>query len=779
MTPTMKKTLAVALAAASVLPATAMADTPKDNTNQSCSTPDSIDAGNTTLATACAALDDVLHGDDSTAKTVYDKAKPDGQTAYTADSARKLVEAYNRAELLWQKTGITTDDVDDMNKAASDLKVQAANMTVASWTVTDGDQHIPLTGATDSGGTGREYSGTINHMPTGDLHDLQAVGSDGSKINLTHDTARDTQTSTYYGQTDHTATYVAAPTVNLPGFTVTAKWTEGKAVTASLADDVKGDIKKDDSGNYLLSGTVKLNGHYGPDHIDLSDGTQLTGIDWSDAKYKKDKKTGVAFVRRFATNAATVTRIVKGKNGEETKVPVTDKDGKEIKIKLDLTAKRTHDSSANLALTYTDKAGKLQSTVIGYDKDKDDPVTLGKLPYSEMGDAFTLSPTDVGPDAEVEIDDRPAVASDGTRSWSVTTTYTDEEGNSHTHTMQVTLPFEQPARQVTNTDARLAGLLVNGQPIAGWDADTLDYTITAKGDEPYKVSPQAADGQTVAASDVTQGAGTTRQEWTVSKNGQTRVYSVTVIRKHEPTAAERFDPADPTDQDGKTPAPDPSFTDLKSYGYTIKDKDGKPQYKSFATDDHTIPEGGVFAYESHLGQVVAVKGGRVSGMTWRYTLTVLSPDNHVGVHTVDVTYLTAATHKADLTGIRFDGKNLDGFDPARHEYAVQVSDPARYTVMPVFDQSTGMTVSTHKTDGKAVVTVTSADGLTKTVYTFNVSQAPLPILSGTQAGHLAQTGTVAGAIGVAVAVLAAVLAGCAAWLVGRRRKGEGGKDIVA
>ena len=771
MTPTMKKTLAVALAAASVLPATAMADTPKDNTNQSCSTPDSIDAGNTTLATACAALNDVLHGDNSTVKAVYDKAKPDGQTAYTADSARKLVEAYNRAELLWQKTGITTDDVDDMNKAASDLKVQAANMTVATWTVTDGDQTITLTGATDSGGTGREYTGTLTHMPAGDLH---VDGSDGSKVNLTP--AHDTQTpDTLYGQTKHTATYVAAPTVNRPDFTVTAEWTDGEPVTASLADGKKANITKDDSGNYRLG--INLDDkNFAPAKIMLSDksyvipdtipGDATSG--WSEVKYTKEGEA--TFVRRTATGTV-----------------YTDKDGKQqavkiggLDMKVNLTAQRAHDSSAKLTLTYTDKAGKQQSIpVTGYDKDKDGPVTLGKLPYSEMGDAFTLSPTDVGPDAEVKVDDRPAVASDGTRSWSVTTTYTDEEGNSHTHTMQVTLPFEQPARQVTDTDARLAGLLVNGQPIAGWDADTLDYTIVAKGDEPYKVSPKAADGQTVAASDVTQGAGTTRQEWTVSKNGQTRVYSVTVIRKHEPTAAERFDPADPTDQDGKTPAPDPSTTDVESYGYTIKDKDGKTQYKSFATDDHTIPEGGVFAYQSFQNQVVAVKGGRVSGMTWRYTLTVLSPDNHVGVHTVDVTYLTAATHKADLTGIRFDGKNLDGFDPARHEYAVQVSDPARYTVMPVFDQSTGMTVSTHKTDGKAVVTVTSADGLTKTVYTFNVSQAPLPILSGTQAGRLAQTGTVVGAIGVAVAVLAAVLAGCAAWLVGRRRKGEGGKDIVA
>ena len=771
MTPTMKKTLAVALAAASVLPATAMADTPKDNTNQSCSTPDSIDRDNTTLATACAALDDVLHGDDSTAKTVYDKAtKPDGQTAYTADSARKLVEAYNRAELLWQKTGITTDDVDDMNKAASDLKVQAANMTVASWTVTDGGQTITLSAGKDSGGTTDKYTGTLTHKPAGDL---QAVGSDGSKVNLTHDKGGDTATaSKLYDQTDRTARYVAAPTVNRPGFTVTAEWTDGKAVQAVLSDQLNADITQetDEKGNptgfYLLSGTTALksdanNKDYGPAAIALTDGTQLTGMDWSAIQYTT-AKDGSVTLKRTATNQVTVT----------------DKDGKQTKVKLNLTAQRTQDSTARLTLTYTDKSGNQRSVdVSGYDKTKSDPVTLDKLPYNEIGDAFTLSPTN-GADAETTID-KQTVAADGTRSWGVTTEYTDANGDKQTTHTTVTLPFEQPARQVTDMDARLAGLLVNGQPIAGWDADTLDYTITAKGDEPYKVSPQAADGQTVAASDVTQGAGTTRQEWTVSKNGQARVYSVTVIRKHEPTAAERFDPADPTDQDGKTRAPYQSTTDVESYGYTIKDKDGKTQYKTFATDDHTIPEGGVFAYESYQNQVVTVKGGRVSGMTWRYTLTVLSKDNHVGVHTVDVTYLTAATHKADLTGIRFDGKNLDGFDPARHEYAVQVSDPARYTVMPVFDQSTGMTVSTHKTDGKAVVTVTSADGLTKTVYTFNVSQAPLPILSGTQAGHLAQTGTVAGAIGVAVAVLAAVLAGCAAWLVGRRRKGEGGKDIVA
>lgn len=780
MKPTMKTAIAITLAAASVIPASAaMAGTTQDNTNQSCSTPDSIDSGNTTLATACATLDDVLHGKDSTARTVYGKASRDGQTAYTADSARKLVEAYDAAEQLWRKSGVTTDDVDAMNKAVSDLKTQAANMTVASWTVTDGDQDnkqtITLKGEPDSGGTVSLYTGTLTHEPAGDL---QAVGSDGSKVNLTHDTGGDTATaSKLYDQTDRTATYVAAASGSRPAFEVTAQWTDGKAVQAVLSDQLNADITQetDEKGNptgyYLLSGTTALESDdkgndYAPAAIALTDGTQLTGMNWSEKNQYTTAKDGSYVAQRTATNTVTVT----------------DKSGKQTKVKLDLKASRAWDATAQLKLAYTDKSGNQRSVdVSGYDKTKNDPVTLDKLPYSEIGDAFTLSATD-GRDAETTIG-RQTVAADGTRSWDVTTTYVAKSDNPQTehvttHTT-VTLPFDAPARQATNTDARLAGLLVNGQPIAGWDADTLDYTIVAKGDETYKVSPQAADGQTVAASDVTQGAGTTRQEWTVSKNGQTRVYSVTVIRKHEPTAAEKFEPADPTDQDGKTPAPGPSVTDLKSYGYTIKDKDGNTQYKPFATDDHTIPEGGVFAYESYQNQVVTVKGGRTSGMTWRYTLTVLSPDNHVGIHTVDVTYLTAATHKAELTGIRFDGKDINGFDPARHEYAVQVSDPARYTVMPVFDQSTGMTVSTHKSDGKAVVTVTSADGLTKTVYTFNISQAPLPVLSGTQTGTLAQTGTVVGAIGAAALALVAVLAGCVAWLVGRRRKGEGGKDIVA
>lgn len=785
MNPTIRKTLTIALVAASVTPVAAMAgETPTDSTNATCSNRNTIDTSSQTLLDACKSLGDAVVNE--TNQNIYNKANKDGQTAYTAESARNIVEAYDAANQLFTQSGITTDKVEDINKAVAKLTDAINSREVASWTVTDGDQTINLSKKTASGNSTQSWSGTLTHKPQGDL---QAVGSDGTKVNLTHATPDTAEPDDVYAQYDWTAHYTASPSGTTPGFDVTAKWTDGEPVTASLADNKTGDIKKNANGTYSLGGTVNLGkDNYAPAKITLSDGSYITP-EWDAVTYVT-ADDGTVLVKRTATGTAVVSKDENGKT-QDVQIGGLSRDaegnvtaGKTVilQVKLNLTAQRAWDPTANLTLTYTDKDGKQQSIPVSqFDKTQDgQTVTLDKLPYAEMGDAFTLSST-TGPDAKVTID-RQTVTADGSRSWKVTTEYTDEQGVVQTRHATVTLPFAAPTRNVSNTDARLAGLLVNGQPIAGWDADTLDYTIVAKGSESYKVSPQAADGQTVVASDVTQGAGTTRQEWTVSKDGQSRVYSVTVIRKHDPTAAEQFSPADPTDQDGQTPAPSDSTTDLKSYGYTTTvEKGGKKTtvYTPFTSDDHTIPEGGVFAYESYQNQVVTVKGGRTSGMTWRYTLTVLSPDNHVGVHTVDVTYLTAATHKAALTGIRFDGKNLDGFDPARREYAVQVSDPARYTVMPVFDQSTGMTVSTHKADGKAVVTVTSADGQVKTVYTFDISQAPLPVLSGTQAGTLAQTGTVVGAIGAAALALVAVLAGCVAWLAGRRRKGEGGKDIVA
>ncbi len=50
-------------------------------------------------------------------------------------------------------------------------------------------------------------------------------------------------------------------------------------------------------------------------------------------------------------------------------------------------------------------------------------------------------------------------------------------------------------------------------------------------------------------------------------------------------------------------------------------------------------------------------------MTYTYTVNVLAPDGSTfAQHTYTVTYITATTHKAQLTGILVDGTAVNGFD---------------------------------------------------------------------------------------------------------------------
>ena len=112
-------------------------------------------------------------------------------------------------------------------------------------------------------------------------------------------------------------------------------------------------------------------------------------------------------------------------------------------------------------------------------------------------------------------------------------------------------------------------------------------------------------------------------------------------------------------------------------------------------------------------------------MTYTYTVNVLAPDGSTfAQHTYTVTYITAATHKAQLTGILVDGTAVKGFDPARHEYNASVNDPDEWMVSPQYDKASGMTVSTEKKGADATITVTSGDGLVKTTYKVHVTRKP-------------------------------------------------------
>ena len=77
-------------------------------------------------------------------------------------------------------------------------------------------------------------------------------------------------------------------------------------------------------------------------------------------------------------------------------------------------------------------------------------------------------------------------------------------------------------------------------------------------------------------------------------------------------------------------------------------------------------------------------------------------------------------------------------------------DPDDWTILPVFDKTDGMSVVVDKTGVRAAITVTSADGLAKTMYTVSVSRsAGLAETGASQAGAAALGASMA-ALGIIV-----------------------------
>ena len=436
-----------------------------------------------------------------------------------------------------------------------------------------------------------------------------------------------------------------------------------------------------------------------------------------------------------------------------------------------LTGERAYDTRVTLSITQTPAQGDpIRLPVPGADEvnaaNLKDTYTLDMLPHTQVGDQYTLN-IDPANQADVNVGDiTAAIGDNGERRLTAPITYTDAAGKEQTKTVTVTIPFDKAKPVVGNPDAALDGFLVNGKPLEGFTPDQLAYTITAKADEKITVKPVAREGQTVKASDIRQTAWTTTQEWTVEKNGQTRTYTVTLVREHSPeqaTADDKFNPADPIAQASTVEPDSPADTTLASHGYVLNG-----EYHTVDKDDYTIPEGAAFSYDSKIGQAIKVGVEKTGGMTYKYKVGVLAPDQKTySEHTYTVTYLTAATHKAELTGINVDGKPIAGFNPDTHEYTVEVKNPEKWTITPQFDKSTGMSVSTHKDGDKATITVSSADNLNTVTYTVTVKQKMKLV----EKLALANTGTTAVTAIIAALVLIAA-GGIVGFVTMRRRKPE-------
>lgn len=666
-------------------------------------------------------------------KAAQDKQKiqqKDGK-AYTSESYKPLDDLLN--------ADFNADDADRvaLSERTEKLNQAVEGLTVASWSID---------GKTLSNADGT-LTATLDRK-TAALEHPTLTGSDGSTIGLTDTAEPFTQENDQLGvgHITHTLSGTTADAAKT-AIRVTYDVASGTETTVTLDDGSKtgaaGKFTRNEDGSW----TANLTGMLGKDldataatstTFKLSDGTTLDG-----------------------TLGETVTTTPNGTTLLTRTLTADGKDSHGTPVKAVATLSYTYDPRISLTLTHKSGTAENSQTVAVDGLTADMDVNTLESVYSAgvqerglTGDQWELN---VKHGANVS---NPTIAvttsGEGSRILVATIRYQRLDADGHTlvndsKIVRVNVPFAAAPKVIGNDKAALAGIKVNGQDIPGFSADKVDYTITAGKDERVKVSPVARDGQTVVAGDSRQTAFTTVQTWTVSKDGESRTYTVTLVRDHtEKTADEKFTPAEPAGQVSKTENPSDDNTALESVGYML---DGA--YHKSDSDEFTIPEGGVLSWSSYAGQVVQPTVERDHGMTFRYELGVLSKDGtKYATRVLTVTYLTADTHRAELTGIKVDGHDVTGFDPKTMEYDVRVDNPERYVVTPSFDKMTGMSLTVHKTASQAVIKVTSADGLTQATYTLNVSKATL-----------ADTGTGVG-LGSLIFLLAA---GAVGSLLGRRR----------
>lgn len=677
-------------------------------------------------------------GDEAVAYRNALKAARDKQKIQQKDDKAYTPESYKPLDDLLN-ADFNADDADRvaLSERTEKLNQAVEGLVVASWSID---------GKTLSNADGT-LTATLDRK-TAALEHPTLTGSDGSTVSLTDTADPFTQENDQLGvgHITHTLSGTTADAAKT-AIRVTYDVASGTETTVTLDDGSKtgatGKFTRNEDGSW----TANLTGALGKDldataatstTFRLSDGTTLDG-----------------------TLGETVTTTPNGTTLLTRTLTADGKDSHGTPVKAVATLSYMYDPRISLTLTH--KPGTAENgqvvAVDGLTADMDvnalgSVYSAGVQKRGLTGDQWELN---VKHGANVS---NPTIAvttsGEGSRILVATIRYQRLDADGHTlvndsKIVRVNVPFAAAPKVIGNDKAALAGIKVNGLDIPGFSADKVDYIITAGKDERVKVSPVARDGQTVVAGDSRQTAFTTVQTWTVSKDGESRTYTVTLVRDHtEKTADEKFTPSEPAGQVSKTENPTDDNTALESVGYML---DGA--YHKSDSDEFIIPEGGVLSWSSYAGQVVQPTVERDHGMTFRYELGVLSKDGtKYATRVLTVTYLTADTHRAELTGIKVDGHDVTGFDPKTMEYDVHVDNPERYVVTPSFDKMTGMSLTVHKTASQAVIKVTSADGLTQATYTLNVSKATL-----------ADTGTGVG-LGSLIFILAASAVGS---LLGRKR----------
>ena len=596
------------------------------------------------------------------------------------------------------KDGAWTADVKDLQKTAPGKTI----------TATDGETKVDLTytGVTGSAVSSGKF-GIIN------INGTASYENEKSKFNLT-----------------------------LP-----VSYSYGSLIRYNLPENKKGDftVSKDDAGKFTATAPTAVMDDSGkPDTVSIT----------LDDKAKTQITVPLGEKTQTVDEDKTRHAVRTGSIDGEYKItdPVSNLYVTQ-RYTVDATSTRTwNDSLLSLNVLERDPSNPKENIPVDLKFDPQTHEYTVERPNTSVNDAFTLG-YKVGADATttpVSV----SVGDNATRILSITL----NKGLDTEATYKVTVSFA-PADLKADSPAKLTGIYVNktgqntqGQLVDNWDPNRLDYTVTVGEDDPspYVLPTYDKTKVEVHPGKVTQTADSVKQEWQVvdKATGASRTYSLTVIRQHSwKTAVEEFKPEDAIAQKATVEADSDSDAELVSHGYV----DASGKYIAIDADDYQIPEGGVFSYEAKSGQSVGVVSQKTTGMTYEYTVTVLPKDmSFPKQHVFTVTYITAKTHYAGLTGILVNGTKIEGFNPDKHEYKVPVARADQWMVSPQYDKLTGMSVDTDKQGADATITVTSGDGTTSVTYKVHVYETPVLAATGVN-------GAIMGFGALGLAVIAAIV----------------------
>lgn len=650
-------------------------------------------------------------------------------------------------------TGVATGNYEYTDVQTGQTKIWHMTVNLGDYSRTNtwyaqvGDKQIPLVNLPNAGGNQSLTTPTVNVRPT-----TVTIGSlnedDNTKFTIEptfreqHITSGDklgtaivSGTAVYHAD--------ANPDKGLPQFDITVpfEYSIGEEITLNNGTDKGTPFSKYEDGSYRAgySATGLSDKDNSPSYHEVT----LSNKDKAIVKWESTPKTMVG-----ADNEHNI--VVLSGTAEGT-VTVDDGHGNKIEQAYTVGTRDVRPEDKNftkMTLTQTSSDGKSKSYEINKTDFDGNHQKVVDLPASDAKDSFSLS-AEHGLDAEVS---RPKLSVDGT-SRIITVNVNGVDYTVRVNFQTSDIQPDSPAK-LTGIYVNLTGKAEKGTLIDNWNPNRLDYVVALKDTNTSAyLLPEAPAGVTVKAGNVTQSAQSNRQEWIVTDTatGASRTYSVTVTRPVK-TAVTEFQPKDPVEQPSTKEASAPNDTSLASVGYV--DKNGK--YVSVTSDKFDIPEGGTFSYETKVGQSAVVSSSH-KGMTYTYTVSVLSPDgNTFTQHDYTVTYITAATHKAELTGIAVDGKLINGFAPDKTSYEVAVDNPDKWTVVGQYDKDTGMSITINKNGADATLTVTSGDGLVSKDYKVHVTKKLFGGAGTAGVGDLAQTGVNTGIIGLVIIVLAAV-----------------------